>query len=60
MPRMNFAFGIGNYFTFSFNLQLGPGPSLKDGLAQERANVAQSSAPVEVVSPKYHSQLCPS
>ncbi|KAL8778921.1 MAG: hypothetical protein Q9203_001604 [Teloschistes exilis] len=50
MPRMNFAFGIGNYFTFSFNLQLGPGPSLKDGLAQERANVAQSSAPVEVES----------
>ncbi|KAI4203671.1 MAG: hypothetical protein LQ350_001672 [Teloschistes chrysophthalmus] len=47
---MNFAFGIGNYFTFSFNLQLGPGSSLKDWLAQERGRVAQSSAPVEVES----------
>ncbi|KAI4260097.1 MAG: hypothetical protein LQ352_000476 [Teloschistes flavicans] len=47
MPGMNFAFGIGNYFTFSFNLQLGPVPSLKDELGQQRPRVAQSSTPVK-------------
>ncbi|KAL8692283.1 MAG: hypothetical protein Q9218_002652 [Villophora microphyllina] len=46
MPGMNFAFGIGNYFTFSFNLQLGPTSSTKDVPIQPRANIAHTSASI--------------
>lgn len=52
MPSMNFAFGIGKYFTFTFNLQLGSAPSVKDEPAQQQTSIAHLPTSIEQVSPE--------
>ncbi|KAL8733859.1 MAG: hypothetical protein Q9166_001847 [cf. Caloplaca sp. 2 TL-2023] len=43
MPGIHFKFGVRGFFNFTFNLQLGPSPALKDEPSQHRASPTQET-----------------